>query len=135
MAAGLTPILCIGEPLEVRESGKAVEYTLRQLEGSLEGIALASGDELVIAYEPVWAIGTGKTASAGDAEEMAAAIRGAVAKRYGADVAARIRILYGGSMKPANTAEIMAGPNVDGGLVGGASLDVASFSEMIASAV
>jgi len=132
---GLTPILCVGEKLDIREEGRAVSFTLDQLEGSLAGIELETGEELVIAYEPVWAIGTGKTASAADAEEMAAAIRGFVRSRYGDGVADTIRILYGGSMKPANTAEIMAGSNVDGGLVGGASLKVDSFSQMIAEAV
>ncbi len=130
---GLTPILCVGEKLEVREAGRAVSFTLAQLEGSLSGLEIASGEELVIAYEPVWAIGTGKTASAADAEEMAAAIRNFIRERYGERAAANIRILYGGSMKPANTADIMAGPNVDGGLVGGASLEVESFSQMIAA--
>ncbi len=135
MKHGLKPILCVGEKLEIREAGRAVDFTLEQLEGSLAGIELKTGDELVIAYEPVWAIGTGKTASASDAEEMAAAIRGFIRKHYGENVAENIRILYGGSMKPANTAEIMAGENVDGGLVGGASLEVTSFSQMIAEAV
>jgi len=134
MKHGLKPILCVGEKLEIREAGKAIEFTLEQLSGSLAGVELENGDELVIAYEPVWAIGTGKTASAADAEEMAAAIRAFIGKRYGDAVAEKIRILYGGSMKPANTAEIMAGPNVDGGLVGGASLQVDSFSQMISEA-
>ncbi|WP_457636509.1 triose-phosphate isomerase [Oceanithermus sp.] len=133
MENGLVPILCVGEKLEVREAGRAVAFTLEQLEASLTGINLATGEELVVAYEPVWAIGTGKTASAADAEEMAAAIRGFIRSRYGEEVASNIRILYGGSMKPTNTAEIMAGENVDGGLVGGASLKVDSFSQMIAS--
>ncbi|XOB97446.1 triose-phosphate isomerase [Deinococcota bacterium DY0809b] len=134
MEAGLVPILCVGERLEEREAGRAVSFTLEQLAGSLEGVALETGAELVIAYEPVWAIGTGKTASADDAQTMAAAIRSFLAQRYGAAVAERTRILYGGSMKPANTAEILAGPDVDGGLVGGASLEVASFSAMVEAA-
>ncbi|WP_456480842.1 triose-phosphate isomerase [Oceanithermus sp.] len=134
METGLVPILCVGERLEEREAGRAVSFTLEQLAGSLDGVALETGEELVIAYEPVWAIGTGKTASADDAQAMAAAIRGFIAERYGEAVAGRIRILYGGSMKPANTAEILAGPDVDGGLVGGASLEVASFSAMVEAA-
>lgn len=116
---GLVPIVCVGEKLEVREKGEQVPFTLNQLEGSLSGV----GDDVVIAYEPVWAIGTGKTATADDAEEMAAAIRIALTERYGGD-AESIRILYGGSVKPENIAEICGKPNVNGALVGGASLKV-----------
>ena len=118
-ANGLTPIVCVGEGLEVREKGEQVGYTLGQLQGSLTGV----GPEVVIAYEPVWAIGTGKTATADDAEELAAAIRDALTERYGSD-AEGIRILYGGSVKPDNIASICAKPNVNGALVGGASLKV-----------
>ncbi|GGO31449.1 triose-phosphate isomerase [Deinococcus humi] len=118
-ANGLTPIVCVGEGLEVREKGEQVAYTLGQLQGSLTGV----GPDVVIAYEPVWAIGTGKTATADDAEELAAAIRDALTERYGSD-AEGIRILYGGSVKPDNIASICAKPNVNGALVGGASLKV-----------
>ncbi|CAM3274198.1 triose-phosphate isomerase [Deinococcus saxicola] len=118
-ANGLVPIVCVGEGLDVREKGEQVAYTLGQLEGSLVGV----GPEVVIAYEPVWAIGTGKTATADDAEELAAAIRDALIERYGSD-ADGIRILYGGSVKPDNIATLCARPNVNGALVGGASLKV-----------
>jgi len=118
-ANGLTPIVCVGEGLDVREKGEQVAYTLGQLQGSLTGV----GPDVVIAYEPVWAIGTGKTATADDAEELAAAIRDALTERYGSD-AEGIRILYGGSVKPDNIASICARPNVNGALVGGASLKV-----------
>ncbi|GAA5504118.1 triosephosphate isomerase [Deinococcus xinjiangensis] len=118
-ANGLVPIVCVGEKLDVREKGEQVPFTLGQLEGSLAGV----GPEVVIAYEPVWAIGTGKTATADDAEELAAAIREALTERYGAD-AENIRVLYGGSVKPDNIAEICGKPNVNGALVGGASLKV-----------
>lgn len=116
---GLVPIVCVGEKLDIREKGEHVPFTLKQLEGSLSGV----GPEVVIAYEPVWAIGTGKTATADDAEELASAIRTALTERYGGD-AEGIRILYGGSVKPDNIAEICGKPNVNGALVGGASLKV-----------
>jgi len=134
MAAGLVPILCVGEGLEDRESGNALTFTLEQLAASLEDIRLENGDEIIIAYEPVWAIGTGKTASAADAQEMAAAIRNFIRGRYGNAAGERLRILYGGSMKPQNTADILAEPDIDGGLIGGASLEVDSFSAMIKAA-
>lgn len=118
-ANGLIPIVCVGEGLDVREKGEQVAYTLAQLEGSLSGV----GPDVVIAYEPVWAIGTGKTATADDAEELAAAIRDALNGRYGSD-ADGIRILYGGSVKADNIASICGKPNVNGALVGGASLKV-----------
>lgn len=116
---GLVPIVCVGEGLDVREKGEHVPFTLKQLAGSLKGV----GADVVVAYEPVWAIGTGKTATADDAEEIAAAIREALEKQYG-EKAAEIRVLYGGSVKPDNIAEICGKPNVNGALVGGASLKV-----------
>ncbi|WP_221088841.1 triose-phosphate isomerase [Deinococcus aquaedulcis] len=123
--SGLIPIVCVGEGLDVRERGEHVAYTLAQLDGSLSGV----GPDVVIAYEPVWAIGTGKTATADDAEELAAAIREALTTRYGSD-ADEIRVLYGGSVKPDNIASICAKPNVNGALVGGASLKVADVLGM-----
>jgi triosephosphate isomerase len=125
-AAGLVPILCIGETLEEREAGTTNEVVARQLDAviELEGIeALAEG---VIAYEPVWAIGTGKTATPDQAQEVHAFIRGRVAEKS-SDVAQAVRILYGGSMKPGNAAELIGKPDIDGGLIGGASLKAEDF--------
>jgi triosephosphate isomerase len=125
-AAGLVPILCIGETLEEREAGTTNEVVARQLDAviELEGVdALAEG---VIAYEPVWAIGTGKTATPEQAQEVHAFIRGRVAEKS-ADVAEGLRILYGGSMKPGNAAELIGKPDIDGGLIGGASLAAEDF--------
>jgi triosephosphate isomerase len=127
-AAGLVPILCVGETLEERESGDAEATVLDQLASSLEGVGSA---DLVVAYEPVWAIGTGQTATPDQAQAMHAAIRGALAERFpGAD----IDILYGGSVKPGNAAELFAQPDLDGALVGGASLDAESFAAIVAAA-
>jgi triosephosphate isomerase len=131
---GIIPILCVGEPLEVREAGKAVEYTLSQLAGSLEGVGLRDHDQLVIAYEPVWAIGTGKTATPEDAEAMHREIRAWFARRFDLAFANGVRILYGGSVKPDNAAALFAQPNIDGGLVGGASLQVESFVALLKAA-
>jgi triosephosphate isomerase len=124
----LTPVLCVGEPLEVRKGGDHVGYTLRQLDGSLKGIKGEQVESMVIAYEPVWAIGTGEVASAADAQEMCAAIRARIGEVHGADAAAGVRVLYGGSAKPNNIAPIMAEQDVDGALVGGASLDAGDFA-------
>jgi triosephosphate isomerase (TIM) len=127
LANGLVPILCVGEGLEVREAGNHVAHTLAQLDAALEGVGADAVEKIVVAYEPIWAIGTGKTATPEDAQEVIGAIRGRLAERYPGPAAGRIRILYGGSVKAANIAEIMAQPDVDGALVGGASLDAEEF--------
>ncbi|WP_116948644.1 triose-phosphate isomerase [Jiangella endophytica] len=124
----LTPILCVGEPLEVRQENRHVEHTLAQLDGALDGLPAEQAAKIVVAYEPVWAIGTGEVATPDDAQELAAAIRERLAKLYGAEVAAGIRILYGGSVKAANVKPIMEQPDVDGALVGGASINADEFA-------
>lgn len=127
---GITPILCIGEGLEVRKEGKQVEYTLAQLEGALEGLPADLAKRIVVAYEPVWAIGTGEVATPADAQEVCGAIRSRLAELYDADVADAVRVLYGGSVKSSNIAAIMAEKDVDGVLVGGASLDPEEFAKI-----
>ena len=129
--SGLTPILAVGEKLEVRQAGRAVEHTLAQLDGGLADISAAQAKTIVIAYEPVWAIGTGEVATPQDAQEMCAAIRGRLAELYDADLAGGVRILYGGSVKASNVKAIMAAPDVDGALVGGASLDPEEFARIV----
>ena len=130
LRSGLTPILCVGEPLAVRQSGRHVAYTLGQLDGSLDGVPGPTVAGLVIAYEPIWAIGTGEVATPEDAQEAAAAIRSRISAVHDPETAGRVRILYGGSVKPGNIAPIMAQPDVDGALVGGASLDAGPFAEI-----
>ncbi|ALA67379.1 triose-phosphate isomerase [Corynebacterium lactis] len=130
----IKPIVCVGEPLEVREAGKHVEHVVAQVKGSLENLTDAELAKTVIAYEPVWAIGTGKVASAADAQEVCAAIRKTVAEISNDNVAKDMRILYGGSVKPENVAEIVGQEDVDGGLVGGASLDGEAFAKLCALA-
>jgi triosephosphate isomerase len=139
---GIVPIVCVGEPLDVREQGEHVAHTLRQVDGALDGIPAEAARQVVIAYEPVWAIGTGKVCAAEDAQEVCRAIRSRLAELYSGDVAAAVRVLYGGSdqaladgvriqyggsVKSGNVAAIMAHPDVDGALVGGASLDAEEF--------
>ncbi|MFD7613739.1 triose-phosphate isomerase [Streptomyces sp. NPDC059828] len=128
---GLTPILCVGEGLDIRKAGQQVEYTLKQLDGGLEGIPAEQAETIVIAYEPVWAIGTGEVATPEDAQEVCAAIRGRLAELYNQDVADKVRIQYGGSVKAGNVAAIMAQPDVDGALVGGAALDADEFVRIV----
>jgi triosephosphate isomerase len=134
LAAGMTPIVCVGEGLEVRQSGDHVPYTLAQVDGSLVGFTPDQVAELVVAYEPVWAIGTGEVATPEDAQEVCGALRSRLAERFGAETAGVVRILYGGSVKAANTAGILAGPDVDGALVGGASLDADEFAQICRTA-
>jgi triosephosphate isomerase (TIM) len=126
----ITPILCVGESLEVRQAGQHVEFILGQLDGSLKGVAPLAVAGLAIAYEPVWAIGTGEVATPPDAQEAAAAIRSRISDVHDAEKAGSVRILYGGSVKPGNIAPIMAQPDVDGVLVGGASLDAGQFAQI-----
>src|SRR5207249_6100379 len=123
LANGIAPILCIGEGLEIREQGGHMAYTLGQLDAALDGLKADQVEKTVVAYEPVWAIGTGKTATPQDAQEVIGAIRSRIAELHGGVTAERVRILYGGSVKSSNIADIMAEPDVDGALVGGASLD------------
>jgi triosephosphate isomerase (TIM) len=123
----LTPILCVGEGLEVRRAGEHISYTLAQLDGGLEKIPAERARRIVIAYEPVWAIGTGEVATPGDAQEVCSAIRTRLAELYSGDLADQVRILYGGSVNGENIAGMMARPDIDGALVGGASLDAGEF--------
>jgi triosephosphate isomerase len=127
MAAGITPIVCVGEPLHVRQAGEHAPHTLAQLDGSLEGLSAEQVAALVIAYEPVWAIGTGEVATPEDAQEVCSAIRERIREVHGDATADAVRILYGGSVKAANVAAIMAKGDVDGCLVGGASLQADEF--------
>jgi triosephosphate isomerase len=133
-ASSLTPILCIGEPLEVREAGEQVRHCLDQLTAGLAGVSAEQAATVVIAYEPVWAIGTGKVATPADAQEVCAAVRGRLAELYSPELAAGVRVLYGGSVKSTNAGEIVAQPDVDGALVGGASLDAAEFAGICVAA-
>ena len=126
----LIPIVCVGEGLEVRNQGQQVPYTLAQLDGAFADIPAEQARTAVVAYEPVWAIGTGEVATPEDAQEVCAAIRTRLAELYSGDLADRVRILYGGSVKAGNAAGIMAQPDVDGALVGGASLDAAEFASI-----
>jgi len=129
--SGLKPIVCVGETLEQRERGKTEAVCREQVENGLHGLDGGQVEELVIAYEPVWAIGTGRTASSGDAQKVIAFIRGVVAGMYGQEAAQKMRIQYGGSVKPGNIAELMQQPDIDGALVGGASLQAESFSQIV----
>ncbi|MGZ8808662.1 MAG: triose-phosphate isomerase [Mycobacterium sp.] len=131
---GIVPIICIGEQLEVREAGNHVEYNTESLRGSVAGLTPEQIGQAVIAYEPVWAIGTGRVASAADAQEVCKAIRDELVKLASPQLAAGVRILYGGSVNAKNVGELMAKPDVDGGLVGGASLDADGFAALCKNA-
>jgi triosephosphate isomerase len=131
---GLVPILCVGEGLDVRREGRHVPHTVAQLDAALQGVSAETMAGIVVAYEPVWAIGTGEVATPDDAQEVCAAIRTRLAERFGPETAERVRILYGGSVKAANTAGILAGPDIDGALVGGASLDAEEFAQICRAA-
>ncbi len=136
---GLVPVLCVGEGLEVRQAGTHVAHTTAQLDAALSGLSAEQlagpdGGGVVVAYEPVWAIGTGEVATPADAQEVCGAIRARLAERFGPETAEVVRILYGGSVKAGNTAGILAGPDVDGALVGGASLDADEFASICRTA-
>lgn len=130
---GFQPILCVGETLEEREQGLSIEICVQQLSYAVKNLDTAALSRLIVAYEPIWAIGTGKTATANDAETVIGALREYVAVQYGSAVAETIRIQYGGSVKPENIDELMAEADIDGALVGGASLQAASFAKLINS--
>lgn len=130
----LKPILCIGETLQDRDSGKTLEVIKTQLDGGLAGVEADDLVNVVLAYEPVWAIGTGRTATPAQAQEVHAFIREWLGEHYGAATAQKVRILYGGSMKPANAGELLSQPDIDGGLIGGAALDANSFVELVEAA-
>jgi len=127
---GLTPILCVGEGLEVREAGQQVSHVLSQLDGALAGLSADQVRSLVVAYEPVWAIGTGRVATPEDAQEVCAALRERIAELHPGETADVVRVLYGGSVKASNVGALMEQPDVDGALVGGASLDAAEFAAL-----
>jgi triosephosphate isomerase (TIM) len=130
LGVSITPILCVGEPLAMRKAGDEVEHVVAQLKGSLAKVPAEAVASMVIAYEPIWAIGTGEVASAADAQGMSAAIREHISGAVGGEAGAGVRILYGGSVKADNIAPIMAGQDVDGALVGGASLDAGQFASI-----
>ena len=134
LAAGLTPIVCVGEQLDQREAGRAEEVVIGQVRAALEDVKGDQAPSIVLAYEPVWAIGTGKTATAGQAEEVHAMIRAFLTKRFGSETADVIRIQYGGSVKPENAEELFSQENIDGGLIGGAALQADSFAAIVKAA-
>ena len=131
----LLPIVCVGETLEQRESGIAKEFVKNQVQKALVGLSEEQAKSVVIAYEPIWAIGTGKSSTAQDANEMCAYIRSVVVDQFSSDVAAAIRVQYGGSVKPENIKEYMAQEDIDGALVGGASLDATSFLQLLEAGI
>ena len=131
---GLAPIVCVGESLEERESGRVEDIVLGQVRGALAGLEIADVARVVLAYEPVWAIGTGKTATTEQAQEVHALIRSLLGAAYGDEVAAQMPLQYGGSVKPENAAELFAQPDIDGGLIGGACLEASSFAAIVRAA-
>ncbi len=131
LSDGLKPVICVGESLDQRKKGVHTTLVKKQVEAALSGVSEEDVSSVVIAYEPIWAIGTGETATPDQAQEMHLIIRGVLAEMYDADTASAIQILYGGSMKPHNAEELLGQPDVDGGLIGGASLKADSFTEII----
>ena len=132
--AGMVPIMCIGESLEVREAGGAEEHCRDQVRAGLAGISAEDAARLVIAYEPIWAIGTGRTPTPENANDVSRSIRATVGAMFGQDAALTVRVLYGGSMKPENAAMFLAEPDIDGGLIGGAALDADAFADIVKAA-
>lgn len=128
---GIAPIICVGESLAVRDDGTAEEFVCAQVRAALAGVGADEAKDVVVAYEPIWAIGTGRTATPEQAEAVCAAIRGTLSELFGAELAGSLRILYGGSMNTGNVASLLAQPDIDGGLVGGASLKAASFIDLV----
>ncbi|WP_118972796.1 triose-phosphate isomerase [Taibaiella koreensis] len=135
LSQGLKVIFCVGEPLEIRDAGTQNDLVRRQIEGGLFHLSADQWGHIVIAYEPVWAIGTGRTATAAQAQDMHAFIRSLLAEQYGAELADATTILYGGSAKPSNAPELFACPDVDGGLIGGASLNADDFEGIVKAAL
>ncbi|HEU0089979.1 MAG TPA: triose-phosphate isomerase [Pseudonocardiaceae bacterium] len=131
---GLVPILCVGEGLEIREAGRHLEHSTGQLIAALKGLPTDQVQTIVVAYEPIWAIGTGQVATPADAQEVCGALRATLADKYGTEVAEDVRVLYGGSVKSSNIADLVAEPDIDGALVGGASLDADEFAKLCALA-
>ncbi|HVU15998.1 MAG TPA: triose-phosphate isomerase [Candidatus Didemnitutus sp.] len=135
LANQLKPIVCVGETLAEREAGSTLAVVAKQVEGCLQNVTKEQAPTVIIAYEPVWAIGTGKVATTAQAQEVHAYIRDLLTKQFGAPVAQKVRILYGGSMKPANAPELLAQKDIDGGLIGGASLETKSFVDLVKAAI
>lgn len=134
LAAGMSPIICVGESLEQREHGLTLDHISYQVKAALYGVAAESMRRVVIAYEPIWAIGTGRTATSEQAQEVCEAIRAILRRLYGARTARGVSILYGGSMNPSNAGELLSMPDIDGGLIGGASLEPDKFADIILAA-
>lgn len=131
LKGGLTPIVCVGESERIRNDGTYLDYVCKQVSAAFAGLEADEVRNCVVAYEPLWAIGTGRTATPEEAQEVCASIRHEIATEYGQDAAERMRVLYGGSVKPENVDGLMAQPDIDGGLVGGASLDADSFTQLV----
>jgi len=132
---GLIPVLCVGEGLEIREAGNQVSHSVQQLVAAMEFVTPEQAATIVLAYEPVWAIGTGRVATPADAQEVCGALRAALAQKYGTEIADGVRVIYGGSVKSGNVAEIVGQADVDGALVGGSCLDGTDFASLVANSV
>lgn len=135
VAAGLHPIICVGESLAVRDAGETIDFVCAQVRAAFAGLSDAHAADCVVAYEPIWAIGTGRTATPEQAQEVCAAIRATLAELYGAETSEEMRVLYGGSMNPGNVAMLIEQPDIDGGLIGGAALEAKSFVQLIEACV